>query len=99
MEEEEEDFDETNKSSPNFTHHHYMLLINTVRAIKARVEQSNVKSTQKQPSPHLTNSIGLQSTRKRVRISTKHAYGNKWHKQNKRSQQKGWGFYWSDIMI
>ena len=49
-----------------------MLLINTVRAIKARVEQSNVKSTQKQPSPHLTNSIGLQSTRKRVRISTKH---------------------------
>ena len=56
MEEEEEDFDETNKSSPNLTHHHYMLLINTVRAIKARDKQSsNVKSTQKQPSPHLTN--------------------------------------------
>jgi hypothetical protein len=50
-----------------------MLLINTVRTIKARDEQSsNVKSTQKQPSPHLPTSLRSSIEEERVRISTKH---------------------------
>jgi hypothetical protein len=98
-----------NKSSPVQTHHQYMLFkINTVRTIKARDEQSsNVKLTQKQPSPHQFNRSSIEEEKSDLKKSShfsqtpnkqsftsfqEHAYGNKWHKQNKRSQQKRLGF-------
>jgi hypothetical protein len=91
------------------THHQYMLFkINTVRTIKARDEQSsNVKLTQKQPSPHQFNRSSIEEEKSDLKKSShfsqtpnkqsftsfqEHAYGNKWHKQNKRSQQKRLGF-------